>query len=212
MARSPRIDIKENYYHLLNRANARLKIFFTEEDFEMFEQVLEDAWEIFQMKIIVYCVMPNHFHLVVKTQNNGELAQMMKWITQTHTSRWHLKNNTVGTGSLYQGRYKSFIIQDELYLRTIIRYVERNPLTANLVTDPLEWKYSSLYRRHKGSEKDKRILAEWPFEEDKDYLDNLIQPLTNKEIEKIELSENKNVPFGDDDYDQEIENNFKNNN
>lgn len=200
MPRIKRVDIQDNYYHILNRANARLKIFFQEEDYILFEKVLEEAWEIFDTRIIAYSIMPNHFHLVIHTQVNGELSKFMKWLTQTHTLRWHSKNETLGSGSLYQGRYKSFIIQDDNHLLTVIRYVERNPLTANLVKNPLNWKFSSLYRRYEGTKRQKEVLSEWPFQEPDDYLPFLKTPITEKEIEKLEKSEQKGAPFGDDEY------------
>ncbi|MCA9355787.1 transposase [Candidatus Kaiserbacteria bacterium] len=200
MARTPRLDIGENYYHIINRANARLQIFNSKEDYELFEEVLQDAWDIYQSNILAYCVMPNHFHIVIKTKQDGEMSQLMKWFTQTHASRWHAKNKTHGSGSLYQGRYKSFIIQDDLHLLTVLRYVERNPLTAKLVTNPLDWKYSSVYRRYNGKEEQKKLLSPWVIEEPSDYLDLLTQPMSPKEIEKLEGSEQKSTPYGDEEY------------
>ncbi|MEY3784214.1 MAG: hypothetical protein RLZZ230_536 [Candidatus Parcubacteria bacterium] len=142
--------------------------------------------------------MPNHFHIVLKTKEDGEMSQFMKWFTQTHTSRWHAKNKTHGSGSLYQGRYKSFIIQDDQHLFTVLRYVERNPLTAKLVTKPLNWEYSSVYRRYEGSTEQKKLLTPWIIEEPSDYLDILTQPMNPKEIERLERSEIKSTPYGDE--------------
>jgi putative transposase len=200
MARTPRLDVGGNYYHIINRANARLQIFNNKEDYELFEDVLHDAWDIYQSNILAYCVMPNHFHIVIKTSLDGEMSQFMKWFTQTHASRWHAKNKTHGSGSLYQGRYKSFIIQDNQYLFTVLRYVERNPLAAKLVTNPLDWKYSSVYRRYKGKEDQKKLLTQWVIEEPSNYLDILTQPMSLKEIERLEQSENKSTPYGDETY------------
>jgi putative transposase len=200
MPRPPRLDIGGNYYHILNRANARMQIFFNEEDYQMIEQILKEAVELFETKLLAYCIMPNHIHLVLATEHDGELAHLMKWITQTHTNRWHAKHNTVGTGHLYQGRYKSFIIQDEPHLFTVLRYVERNPLTAKLVKNPLNWKYSSLYKRHHGSSNKHTFLSLWSIEEPKDYVQYLTQAITPKEIEKLEQSEMKSLPYGDDQY------------
>ncbi|MEY3784538.1 MAG: hypothetical protein RLZZ230_860 [Candidatus Parcubacteria bacterium] len=200
MPRIPRLDIGQNYYHIINRANARLQIFNNEEDYELFEEVLQDAWDIYQPNILAYCVMPNHFHVVIKTKEDGEMSQFMKWFTQTHASRWHAKNKTHGSGSLYQGRYKSFIIQDDQHLFTVLRYVERNPLAAKLVTKPLNWKYSSVYRRYEGSVEQKKLLSSWAIEEPDNYLDILTQPMTPKEIERLEQSETKSTPYGDEEY------------
>lgn len=200
MPRIPRLDIGGNYYHIVNRANARLQIFNNEEDYELFEGVLQDAWDIYQPNILAYCVMPNHFHIVIKTKEDGQMSLFMKWFTQTHASRWHAKNKTHGSGSLYQGRYKSFIIQDDQHLFTVLRYVERNPVTAKLVTKPLNWKYSSVYRRYEGDTEKKKLLTPWAIEEPVDYLDILTQPMTAKEIDRLEQSERKSTPYGDEEY------------
>lgn len=204
MPRPKRLDIKDKHYHVINRANARLKLFFEEEDYQTFELVLIQALEMFNIDLLAYCVMPNHFHLVVHTNQDGQMSQFMKWLTQTHTLRWHSKQKTLGTGSLYQGRYKSFIIQEDHHLLTVLRYVERNPLTANLIKNPLNWKYSSLYRRYRGTKEQRKILSNWPIQEPKDYLNILKTPLTPKEIERIEQSERKGKPFGDDGYQEEM--------
>ena len=86
------------------------------------------------MRILAYCVMPNHWHMVLWPQRDGELSEYMRWVTVTHTQRWHAHHHTSGTGPLYQGRFKSFPVQSDEHLLTVGRYVERNALRANLVT------------------------------------------------------------------------------
>ncbi len=164
MARQPRIDVGNYPYHVLNRANARLPIFFKEEDFLMFESILEDACEEYDMRMLAYCLMPNHFHLVLYPQKDGELQKFMQWLTLTHTQRWHTKNNTTGTGHLYQGRYKSVLIQEDTHLLGLIRYVERNPLRAKLVQNLSNWRFSSYWRRKHGTSDQKSLLTEWPID------------------------------------------------
>jgi putative transposase len=144
--------------------------------------------------------MPNHFHFVLHPRNDGDLSVFMKMVTLTHAQRYRTMSNTIGEGPVYQGRYKSFIIQDDTHLFTVLRYVERNPLTARLVDNPLDWKYSSLYRRHVGTEKQKETLSPWIIDEPSDYLKLMEQPLSLNEREKLELSENKGVPYGDEQY------------
>lgn len=200
MARLPRIDIAGNYYHVLNRTNARVIISFTDCEYKLLEHIIEEACMFFDIHILAYCIMPNHFHFVVFTQQEGELGTVFKWITQTHTQRWHKKRNTIGTGSLYQGRFKSFPIQEDQYLFNVIRYVERNPLTANLVSNPLNWKYSSLYRRHKGTEKDRNILQPIDNLLPKNYIKHLMTPISKKELDGFKKAINQNQAFGDDTY------------
>jgi len=196
MPRITRTDIGNYCYHVINRANARLPIFFAEKDYILFENVLEEAQEKFSMRILAYCLMPNHFHLVLYPKNDGDMGKFMQWLTLTHTQRWHQVNNTKGSGHLYQGRYKSFLIQDDRHLLSVIRYVERNALRSKLVKKAENWEFGSLARRLSKDMKRKNILAEWPISEPRDYLSFVNIPQTTKEEENIRASVVKGKPFG----------------
>ena len=87
------------------------------------------------MRVLAWCVMSTHWHLVLWPREDGDLSEFMRWLTVTHTQRWHAAHRTAGTGPLYQGRFKSFPIQEDDHLLTVLRYVERNPLRANLVEE-----------------------------------------------------------------------------
>ncbi len=152
----------DHFYHVLNRANARARIFRKDADYEAFEQVLLEALAFQPMRVLAYCVMPNHWHLVLWPRDDGDLSRFMQWLTLTHTQRWHAHRHTVGTGHLYQGRYKSFPIQNGYHLRSVLRYVERNPLRAKLVDRIEEWQWGSLWRRERGSADDSSWLQKWP--------------------------------------------------
>lgn len=196
MPRLPRVDVGKEIYHVINRANARLPIFFKEEDFKLFEYILEEAQEKFNMRILAYCLMPNHFHLVLHPHEDGDLRQYMQWLTLTHTQRWHTKNKTTGTGHLYQGRYKSFLIQGDNHLLSVIRYVERNPLRAKLVTKAENWHFSSLARRLSGNAERQKLLASWPIEMPNTYLAFVNAPMNKEEEQTIRYSVNRGKPFG----------------
>lgn len=186
MGRKPRIDIADNYYHCMNRSNARLKINFEKKDYILFLKTLKEAQEIFETDILAFCIMHNHFHLIIHTKMDGEMGKFMKWLTLTYTQRWHKKHETTGHGHLFQGRYKSVFIKDERQLGVVIRYVERNPLTANLVSEVLSWRYSSLYQIFKYEEEKYKIpLCRKCFIRPTKYLENLIDPLTVNEIDKM---------------------------
>lgn len=200
MSRRLRIDKGGEIYHCLNRAVSRKTIFENKKDYRLFESILQEVVEITDMRILAYSLMPNHFHLVLYPEKDGQLSDFMKRVTVTHTQRYRAVTQTVGEGPVYQGRYKSFIIQNDNHLLTVLRYVERNPLTAQLVKDVLDWEYGSVYKRYRGTEKEKRILSEWVCDEPKEYLQFLAQPITEKEHKKITQSEMKGVPFGNDEY------------
>jgi putative transposase len=142
-------------YHVLNRANARMTIFEHDGDYEAFERVLLEAVERTEMRLLAYCLMPNHWHLMVWPRKDGELSRFVGWLTLTHTQRWHAHRGSAGAGHVYQGRFKSFPIQEDDHLWTVGRYVERNPLRANLLRCAEQWRWSSLFRWIRGSAEDR---------------------------------------------------------
>jgi len=200
MARLPRVDIGNIVYHILNRANARLSIFHTREDYRLFESILEEAQEKFNMRILAYCIMPNHWHLVVYPKYDGELAPFMQWITLTHTQRHHATHQTIGGGHLYQGRYKSFLVQTDGYLQQLLRYVEHNPVRASLVIRAEDWQWSSVYRRERGTIQQQKLLTSWPITMPTDYLTWVNESLKEDELTTLRYSTNKGKPYGRDDW------------
>jgi len=133
MGRSKRIVLGGYIYHVLNRSNERRQIFFSGGDYKAFEQVLWQAAERFEVDVLAYCIMPNHWHLVLQPLKDGELSRFMGWLTLTHTQRWRAYRKNTGSGHLYQGRFRSFVVESNTYFLSLCRYVERNPLRAGLV-------------------------------------------------------------------------------
>ena len=200
MPRINRIDVGDVIYHIINRANARMQIFNKDEDYILFEKVIEEAKEKFDMRILSYEVMPNHWHLILYPKKDGNLQKFMGWVSMTHTQRWHSRHKTIGSGHLYQGRYKSFPIQTNRYLLQLFRYVERNALRAKLVQKAEDWRWSSLYIREKGNENQKKILDQWPVDVPSDYIFWANEPQTSEELELLRRSVIKGKPYGDDDW------------
>jgi len=200
MPRVARVDVGGEVYHVLNHANARVQIFDTNDDYKQFEQILEEAVNEYDMRVLAYCLMPNHWHLVLHPQADGDMQTFMSWLTNTHTRRWHVTKETIGQGHLYQGRYKSFLVQQDPHLLTVLRYVERNAKKANLVKKAENWRWSSVWRREYGTQKQKQLLANWPIPTPQNYLETLNQPLTKNEEQALTRSEEKNVPFGRDPW------------
>jgi len=151
-------------YHVLNRANGRLRLFKKKDDFLAFERVLLEAWNRVPIRILAWCVMSNHWHLVLWPKKDGEMTAFMRWLTLTHAQRWKHAHAAVGHGHLYQGRFKSFPIEQDEHLLTVLRYVERNPLRAKLVRKAEAWPWGSLLVRQERSHPLRAVLAEWPIE------------------------------------------------
>jgi putative transposase len=128
-------------YHVINRGNGRAKVFRKEADFTAFLRILSLACERVPMRLLGWCLMHNHFHLVLWPYRDGDLPRWMQWVTTCHVRRYH--RHYKGSGHVWQGRYKSFPSQNDAHLLTVLRYVERNPVRAGLVARAEDWAYSS---------------------------------------------------------------------
>ncbi len=191
-------------FHVLNRANARAAIFEKPEDYAAFERVLKEALDRVDMRVLSYCLMPNHWHLVLWPRRDGDLSKFMGWLTLTHTQRWHAHRRTAGTGHLYQGRFKSFPVQDDEHFLTACRYVERNALRANLVKRAEDWPWGSLWHRRKRNDYGKSVLSEWPVPCPRQWRQHVNQPQTDAEMATLRRSVNRGAPFGDSDWTKRI--------
>jgi len=189
-------------YHVLNRANARLTIFEDEADYEAFERVLIEAVERAETRLLAYCLMPNHWHLVVWPYQDGELSRFVGWLTLTHTQRWHAHRHSAGCGHVYQGRFKSFPIQEDDHFYAVARYVERNALRANLARKAQQWRWGSLFRWQRNSAEDRQLLAAWPLPRQAGWIEHVNAPQTELELLAVRRSVQRGMPFGDEGWTQ----------
>ena len=125
MPRRPRFRTGGYAFHVLNRAVRRQTIFSTEGDYTAFQQVLEEARHRAPMRLLGFCLMPNHFHLVLWPVGDEDLSEYMRWLGVTHTQRWHAYHKTSGTGPIYQGRFKSFPVEQDEHFLTVVRCLAR---------------------------------------------------------------------------------------
>jgi putative transposase len=183
-------------YHVLNRAVARLPLFEKTADYEAFERVLAETQQRHPTRILAYCLMPNHWHFVLWPRADDELTAFLRWLTHTHTMRWHAHHQTAGTGHLYQGRFKSFPIQTDEHLYTVLRYVERNAVRAKLVSRAEQWRWSSVGRRATGDGESLKLLSSWPVEMPSDWLRRLNRPQTEAELEAVRTAVRRGCPYG----------------
>ena len=144
--------------------------------------------------------MPNHWHLVVRPQADGGLSRYVGWLTLTHTQRWHAHYQTVGAGHVYQGRFKSFPIQEDEHLWTVGRYVERNALRAGLVRRAEDWRWCSLWRRERGGLAAQGLLAEWPALRPDGWLTWVHAPQTEAELAALRHCVARGQPFGGESW------------
>ena len=183
-------------YHVLNRANFRSRLFRNAAHYQAFLEIVEESLNFVPMRILGYCLMPNHWHLVLYPRAHGDLAKFLQRVTMTHTQRYHAKTRTVGYGHVYQGRYKSLLVESDSHFLALVRYVERNAQRAGLVKKAEAWPWSSVHVRLYGNAQGKKRLSPWPVPAPPDYLKWLNHPQGKEEIEKIRQAIQRNRPYG----------------
>ncbi len=201
MPRRPRVSSGGVVFHVLNRSVGRITLFSDEDDYAAFERVLAQAQERLPMRLLGYCLMPNHWHLVVWPRRDGDLSEWMRWLTVTHTQRWHAHHHSAGTGPVYQGRFKSFPMQSSPHLLTVVRYVERNALRAGLVNKAEDWRWGSLWRwvNRRQRLEDVPELSTWPAgagAKPRNWTRVVNRPLTKQELEAMRISAQRGRPVG----------------
>jgi putative transposase len=196
MPRRARISTGGLAYHILNRRVGRLGLFDKPADYMAFEKILNEAHERTGIRIAAYCLMPNHWHLVLWPRDDGELSEVMRWITVTHTQRWHAHQQSFGSGPVYQGRFRSFPVQTDEHFLTVARYVERNAVRAKLVKRAEQWQWSSLWRWARGDPKLLAFLSDWPVKRPRQWVGWVNRAETASELEDIRCSAQRGRPFG----------------
>lgn len=148
MARPWRIEYEGAYYHVLSRGNEGRAIFYDDGDKNLFLETVGEMSARFEVDVFAFVLMTNHYHLLVRT-NLSNLSRAMQWVGLTHTRRF---NNRHGrSGHLFQGRFKSIVVENEAYVLELSCYIHRNPVRAGMVKRLMDYKWSSYpvyaYRR-----------------------------------------------------------------
>jgi putative transposase len=199
-ARRPRFATGGYVYHVLNRGVGRARIFEKAQDYAAFLRVLREAHDWLPVRLLAYCLLPNHWHLVAWPQKDGELSEWMRWLTVTHTQHWHAHYHSAGTGPVYQGRFKSFPVQEDDHLLTLLRYVERNPLRAGLVSRAEAWAWSSLGQAQ--ADEENPVLASGPVARPAGWTKQVNEPQTEAEVQAIHECVVRGRPFGNESWAQ----------
>ena len=148
MSRGPRILSNSGIYHLISRGIDKMDIFVDDYDYEFFLESLNRFANEENAEVHCYCLMDNHYHLLIKTNNLESPARLMKRINVKYAMYFNRKYERLGP--LFQERYKSECIEDDEYYRTVFRYILRNPVKAGIVADPFEYKWSSAHELESG--------------------------------------------------------------
>ena len=188
MPRIPRGHCAGHAYHVLNRGNGGATVFHHEGDYAAFLDLLllAAATAKHPVNVLGVCLMPNHFHFVVQPATAAALSPFMQWWMTSHVRRYHRHDHS--HGHMWQGRFKSFPIQQDGHLVTVLRYVLNNPVRAKLVEQAGEWPWSSLrYPQLRAPLSDSELaeLPQW-----------LSHPLHEDELDTLRICVNRQRPFG----------------
>ena len=188
MPRTARASVANHVYHVLSRGNRRETVFLDDTDFSRFRRLMQEANERIAMRMLTYCIMSNHFHFVLWPRRDEDLAKWMHWLLTSYV-RWHHRRYD-SEGHLWQGRFKAFPIQNDAHLLTVLRYVDSNPVRANLVHDVRDW--------HWGAMGDDRIpLSEAPIERPQPWTRWVNEPQTFSEEEAMRECIARGRPYGE---------------
>jgi putative transposase len=195
MPRSARVTPGGLVYHVLNRAAGKRRLFLTPGDYLAFLTILDETQRLFPMRILAFCIMPNHWHLVLWPETDNSLAPFMQRLTNTHVKRWKHYHEDIGLGPLYQGRYKAFPVHTDDHLLVLMRYVEANALRAHLVSRAEDWPYGSLKLRAGGLHSSVKLTA-WPLAQPSNWLEWVNEDWSKYQLERLDECTRKNRPFG----------------
>jgi len=192
MARTARAAVGGVCYHVINRGNRCTTVFHTPSDYESFVRLMHRAGERTPMRVLAYCLMPNHVHFVLWPHADGDMSRWMHWLFTSHVVRYNKVRGI--SGRVWQGRFKAFPIQQDRHLLTVIRYVERNPVRANLVASAADWEWSSLACGD--SESSTLRLDASPVERPDKWLQLVDEPQSGEELEALRRCSLKSAPYG----------------
>jgi putative transposase len=193
MPRGPRAIYAGGCYHVINRGNNRAAVFHRPADYNAFVTLIRRAQKRRPLDLFAACLMPNHFHLVVRPRGHDDLGSWMHWLLTTHAHHYHLAHGS--SGRVWQGRYKAFPIEQDAHLITVLRYVERNAVRAEFVNRAREWKWGSAAWRH-GPASVSALVQEPPVRLPVAWDDFVDAPQTPAEVEAVRTCINTQRPYG----------------
>jgi putative transposase len=164
--------------------------------------LLYQGTETRNIRLLAYCLLPDHFHMVLWPRKDGDLSRWMQWLLTSHVRRYHRQYET--SGHIWQGRFRAFPVQPDEHLLTVLRYVEQNPLRLKdlKVRKPERWSWSSIGKAVAGLERPK--IEPGPALRGRIWLKAVQQPLTAEELALVRHSVVRGTPFGDAKWQQRI--------
>ena len=197
MPRRSFAQVGPHVWHAMNRAVEHRILFGQPSDYIDFLSLLRDAAQHHPIALFAYCVMPNHWHLLVHAPAGPVLSSFLQWLAGMHGSRLRTSSHTTGRGAVYQGRFRAVPVEADQSFVRVCRYIERNPVRAGLVARADAWPWSSAARVHEGS---RPQLAEWPVARPSRWTELLNAPQETAVVDLIRNSIIRGVPYGSKEW------------
>ena len=199
MSRPLRIEYPGAVYHIMNRGSARQKVFLSRSDYLGFLKTVSEAHDLWGIEVFAYCLMPNHYHLCVRTPR-GNLSRVMRHVDGVYTQRFNRIHER--DGSLFRGRYKAIVVDADEYLMAVVRYIHLNPVDGILARQPEEYVWSSHKdylggSRIEGWLKRNEVLDH--FESPADF-HRFVQSGNEEEIEKFYIGKKRSPVLGGEGF------------
>ncbi len=198
MPRRPRKSVGGFIYHVLNRAAGPGPIFSKANDYRAFEQILENVQRRIDIRLLSYCLMPDHWQLLLWPRADGDLSEFMRLLGVSHAQRWHAMHGTAGTGSVYRGRFKSFPVQKGAPMLSVCRYIESTALRAKKTLQAENWQWCSLWQR---LNKNREItFSQWPTTRPRNWKTLVNSPMADGELAALDTSLLRDAPYGSSNW------------
>jgi putative transposase len=203
MPRTVRPDEAGCIYHAINRGNNRQEIFHKPDDYLAFLWTLREGLDKYPVELYSFCLMPDHWHLILSPQDDKAMGKFCGWLSSTHTLRYHANSHKKGFGHLYRGPFRSFPIEDDSHFLTACRYVESNALRAKRVKRAEGWTFGSLHRWHHKCDRDPALLSTWPVRRNPGWTDKVNDAMTQSELDAIRVCIQRGRPYGTQEWIEE---------
>ena len=178
-------------FHLCNRSAGGITLFQTPFDYVQVLEVFREALKKFPVSVFAYCIMPNHWHLLAQAQEPRSISRFMHWFGTTHAARWRSSHNSTGQGAVYQNRFRSHLVEGATAFLKTAAYIERNPLTSELVREVTAWPWGSAGPRQTIP------LKAWPAPKPKNWIRSLAHPHDAEVLRQIRHATVSATPFRD---------------
>lgn len=195
MPRQARVAPGGTIFHVLNRSMGTAPLFRKQAEYAAFEQIMLEAQEMHPTRILGWCLLKRHWHMVIWPRKDGELTAFVRWMSHTHAVRCHAANGTAGDGQVYEGRYRSFPVE-RAAAWSLLRFVERSALTAGMAKNAHDWRWGSLWVRRHPEVQSHTLLSDALGSVPEGWVRSVNAKVDGKELENFELSVQRGRPFG----------------